>query len=282
LIYNARLPEALPLAHTLSAALSEHGCAGKILSVQEAAELGQNAIAGLSLLVTLGGDGTILRTARLAAPAGIPILGVNLGQLGFLAEVNRNGLPETLLAALRGEGWIEERMMLRVQVTRPGQTADETLPATWDGLNEVVVARGGRAEAIRVEVRLNSEHLVTYVADGVVVATPTGSTAYSLAVGGPILQPELTNLLLTPIAPHLTVIRSLVLPATVTVSLKVAGNSLAAMSVDGQIHRELGQGETIVAQASPYRARFVRLGSRTYFTSSLAERLTSHLAREAM
>jgi NAD+ kinase len=132
---------------------------------------------------------------------------------------------------------------------------------------------------VRVEARIDGDYLTTYVADGVIVATPTGSTAYSLAAGGPILEPELKNLLLTPIAPHLTVVHSLVLPSTAEVALRVATDHPASVTIDGQIDLPLQDGDTVIVTASPHVSRFVRLQPKAYFYRTLLERLSAKVAR---
>jgi len=223
----------------------------------------------LDVLITLGGDGTLLRIARLAAPYSLPILGVNLGRLGFLAEVNPDEWRTSFKRMLQGDYWVESRLMLRVETRRNGKVFGEVI----DGLNEVVVSRGGIARVVRVTTEVNESYLTTYVADGVIVSTPTGSTAYALAAGGPILAPELQNLVLIPIAPHLSLARPLVMPPTAVISLRIRTDHRAILTVDGQFYVDLEDGDRIVVAASPYQASFIRFGPRDYFYNSLMERL---------
>ncbi len=226
-------------------------------------------LADLDLIIALGGDGTLLRTTRLAAPHDLPILGINLGRLGFLAEVNPDAWRRALERVLRGDFWVERRLMLRVEVYRDGEPVLKDV----DALNEVVVSRGGVARVVRVTTEINGSYLTTYVADGVIVSTPTGSTAYALAAGGPILAPELHNLTIVPIAPHLSLARSLILQQDVVIAMRVRTDHKAILTTDGQTYYDLQDGDRVIVAASPYRASFIRLRSRDYFYQSLMERL---------
>ena len=158
------------------------------------------------MLITFGGDGTIVHVAHMTAGLGIPLLGVNLGRLGFLAELPPAEAVSRMEAVVCGRYWLEERMMLRAQLMR-----GTALVQTFEALNDVVASRGCVARMVRLQAHVDGQYLTTWFADGLIVATPTGSTAYSLAAGGPILDPRLRNILLTPIAPHLTVAQALVL-----------------------------------------------------------------------
>ncbi len=223
----------------------------------------------LDMIIALGGDGTLLRTARVAAPHELPILGINLGRLGFLSEVNPDQWRAALKRVLAGDYWVEQRLMLRVEVRRDGQQ----IHADMDALNEVVVSRGGVARVVRVTTEVNGIYLTTYVADGVIVSTPTGSTAYALAAGGPILAPELKNLTIVPIAPHLSLARPLIMDATAVISMRVRTDHKAILTTDGQFYVDLKDGDRVIVATSPNTARFVRLRSRDYFHQSLMERL---------
>jgi len=225
-------------------------------------------IAGLDLIITLGGDGTILRAARMCARHGVPILGVNLGRLGFLTEVTPERWREALPRALAGDCWVEERMMLHCESFRAGEKH-----ASYEALNDVVVSRGGLARIVHVETNVDGSRLTTYIADGVIVSTPTGSTAYALAAGGPVLPPSLRNILLIPVAPHLTLDRAVILPEGASLTLNIATDHRARLTVDGQFDQSLLDGDQVRVQASPYAGRFVRLQSRTYFYETLMEKL---------
>ena len=223
----------------------------------------------LDVLIALGGDGTLLRTARLAAPYALPILGINLGRLGFLSEVYPDQWRWALKRILAGDYWIEKRLMLRVDVLRDGEHIRQNI----DALNEVVVSRGGVARVVRVTTEVNDIYFTTYVADGVIVSTPTGSTAYALAAGGPILSPQLENLTIIPIAPHLSLARPFILHADAVISMRVRTDHKAILTTDGQLYVDLQDGDRVLAAASPNRAHFIRFGSRDYFHQSLMERL---------
>jgi len=223
----------------------------------------------LDILIALGGDGTLLRIARLAAPHSLPILGINLGRLGFLAEVSPDEWRSALKRVLNKDYWVEDRLMLRVETRRNGKPVGEVI----DGLNEVVVSRGGVARVVRITTEVNSSYLTTYVADGVIVSTPTGSTAYALAVGGPILPPELRNILLLPIAPHLSLARPLVLDKGAVVTLIVHTDHKAILTVDGQFLIDMEDGDRVMVTSGPNVASFVRLQPRSYFYRTLMDRL---------
>ncbi len=223
----------------------------------------------LDTLVALGGDGTLLRTARLAAPYALPILGINLGRLGFLSEVNPDQWRPAMKRLLARNFWVEHRLMLRVEVRRDG----EQVYGDLDALNEVVVSRGGVARVVRVTTEVNGLYLTTYVADGVIVSTPTGSTAYALAAGGPILSPELHNLTIVPIAPHLSLARPLILNADAVIAMRVRTDHKAILTTDGQSYVELQDGDRVIVANSPNEAHFIRFGPRDYFHQSLMERL---------
>jgi NAD+ kinase len=273
-IYNQHIAEAVALGQQLQTAL---GKMHKGVWMATARDLDRSpAHPDLHLIITLGGDGTILRAARLGAPHAAAVLGVNLGQLGFLAELGPGDVLDRLPGILNGEGWVEERMMLRADIANGGETT------TTDGLNDVVVTRGGRPRAIRVGVSIDGQHLQTYVADGVIVSTPTGSTAYALAMDGPIVCPELRTLQVTPIAPHLTVVKSIVVPPSAVVALTVDSKEPTVATVDGQLDSPLADGAIVRVTASPYLARFIRLQSRNYFYQTLVNRLSTTIVRRLL
>jgi NAD+ kinase len=285
-LHHPRIPASLPLARAIGESVEKLGRTAWLGSARDEESLRQQ-VKELDLLITLGGDGTLLRAARLGSPHGVPILGVNMGQLGFLAELTTDEVVSALPGILEGHYWVEERLMLRGKVLSPlsqvtGLGTEDWGPGTedyFDALNDIVVGRGSLSRTVRVEARIDGDYLTTYVADGVIVATPTGSTAYSLAAGGPILEPELKNLLLTPIAPHLTVVHSLVLPSTAEVTLHVSTDHLASVTIDGQIDLPLEDGATVIVTASPHVSRFVRLQPKAYFYRTLLERLSAKVAR---
>lgn len=222
----------------------------------------------LDMIFTFGGDGTILRAARYAAPLGVPLVGVNLGRVGFLTELNPWQVNERLPLFLEGRYWLEKRAMLRAQLWRDGQCM-----RTFLALNDVVVARAALSRVVNCTLFVNDHRVTTYVADGVIVATPTGSTAYSMAAGGPIMHPELRSLVVTPIAPYLTVIRSLVLPDDNKLDLQIDTDDESFLTVDGQLHVALQDGDTVNLITSPDPCLFARVQDKAYFSATLVNRL---------
>ncbi len=266
IVYNARIPQAPLLAEEMETWLRQRVDEVTVSSIDEAAQ--SVPLSGLDLLITLGGDGSILQAACLAAPHAVLILGVNLGRVGFLTEAETGEWRNVLSCALRGDCWVEERMMLRVTSWR-----GEELTSEGEALNDAVVGRGARGRAVHLLASVDGGELARYVADGVIIATPTGSTAYALAAGGPILPPELRNILLVPVAPHLSMERPIVLAEGVTVRISVVGHRPAVLMVDGQTKAELRDQDVVSVEASPHVARFARVRERTYFYKTLVKRL---------
>jgi len=266
ILYNPHIAQARPLIEKMVAWMEQRGQRTQTCAADNSAALCWQEI---DLVVTLGGDGSILRAARAAAPHETPILGVNLGRVGFLTEAEPETWREVLSRALAGDYWIEERMMLSTTIRRD----DERLGQA-EALNDIVVGRGARARVVHLRAKVDGGHLATYVADGLIVATPTGSTAYALAAGGPVLPPQLRNILLVPVAPHLSMERPVVLSEGVTVCITVTGEREAALTVDGEIRAELVDRDQVIVTASPHAARFARVQERTYFYKTLLTRLT--------
>lgn len=267
--YNPRAAQASALAEEMAAWIEQRGRQVRVCTTEEVSD--SLCLQELDLLVTLGGDGSILRAARAAAPQGRPILGVNLGRVGFLTEAEPETWRDVLSRALVGDYWIEERMMLRAHVLR----GDEEIGLA-DALNDVVVGRGAQARVVRLCVEVDGGCLATYVADGLIVATPTGSTAYALAAGGPVLPPHLRNILLVPVAPHLSMARPVVLSEGVVVRIVVTGGRPAVLTVDGEVRAELEGGDVVLVGAGPHTARFARVQEKAYFYRTLVARLVPH------
>lgn len=223
------------------------------------------------LLIALGGDGTMLRAGHICGPHGVPILGINMGRFGFLMEIRQDGWREALDNLRNGDFWLENRMMLMAQQVRSGQNIDE-----WDVVNEAVVSRGKIVRPVHMEVSVDHRFLATYVADGMIASTPTGSTAYSLAAGGPILPPELRNILLVPIAPHLSIDRGIVLAEGSSVAIKVHTNHQAVLSVDGQLPIDLEDGDCVNIHASNHKLQFVRFQDPGYFYRNLTPHMNQN------
>jgi NAD+ kinase len=222
---------------------------------------------GCTLVVTLGGDGTFLAGARFAAPRSIPILGVNLGRLGFLTEVEADQLEVGLKRYLDGDYRTEERTILQVVLSR-----GERIVARAIGLNEVVVDHSGEARMLRVEIDVAGQAVGVIDADGVMVATATGSTAYALASGGPILEPTLRDLVLVPMNPFALTVRPIVFPPGQTITLAVVRGP-AEMRIDGRRGRAVATGDTVRCGSHPRRLKVVRFTPPEEFYRRLAEKL---------
>lgn len=216
------------------------------------------------LVIALGGDGTMLRAGHLCGPLNIPILGINLGHFGFLMEVRQDQWHNFLPRLLEGDYWLERRMMLTAEQWRAGE-----LLGTWEVLNEVVVSRGQIVRPVHLITYVDGRYLTTYVADALIAATATGSTAYALAAGGPILPPELRNMLLVPVAPHLSIDRAIVLAEGSSVGITVQTDHQAVLSVDGQVPIGLADGDRVDARASEHTVQFVRFQDPGYFYRNL-------------
>jgi NAD+ kinase len=220
---------------------------------------------GTDLLICLGGDGTLLRAARSVIPHEVPILGVNMGRLGFLAELRAPDLLERLPAVVAGKCRVEQRAMLQANVPSWG--------ATYHALNDVVVGRASVGRPVYVDVAIDGTRLAVHRCDALIVATATGSTAYSLSAGGPILHPESRDVVLTPVSSHLATARPLVLPPEADLHLTVSAEMPAMLSVDGQVDRTMTTGESVGVSLSPYVARFVRFSTPEEQYARLADRL---------
>lgn len=225
-----------------------------------------------NILVVAGGDGSVLRAGHLCAPSGVPVLGVNLGRIGFLIQVDRSEWRKYFDKLLAGEAWIENRMMLHADHIRAGESL-----GNWNALNEVVVGRGQNLRPVHLTAFVDGLQLTSYVADGLVASTATGSTAYALAAGGPILPPELRNILLVPIAPHLSVDRAVVLSEGSMVSIRINGEN-AVLSIDGQPSIPLSEDDHVDVCAADVTVQFVRFGDPGYFYRNL----TAHMNENSL
>jgi NAD+ kinase len=206
------------------------------------------------VLVVLGGDGTILLAARAVAQVDVPLVGVNLGKIGFLSKAEAHELEPTLERITQGAFRIEERMALGGAI-HPGGAAEPS--RTFSALNDIVVARGSLARVVHLSVDIGPSHLATYVADGLVVASPTGSTGYSFSAGGPILEPESRNLIVTPIAAYLSAIRAVVVDPRQTVRCRVVEAHEVLVSVDGRTDIPIDVGDVVSVAARERPIRFL-------------------------
>jgi len=234
-------------------------------------EMARAQVSGTDLILSIGGDGTILRAAQAVVPNLTPITGINLGKLGFMTELSVDEAMRKLPDLLAGEGWIDERALLEAELSPIDE--EHSQPHIFYALNDVVVARGAVARLVYIEASIDGEPLTTYKADGVIMATATGSTGYSLAAGGPILHPQAKEFLLLPVLPHLSSAYTMVLPSTVVVKLGISTTHQATLSIDGHINLPLSSGAIITVKHSSNVARFLRIHPGTFFYSSLEQRL---------
>ncbi len=216
------------------------------------------------LLIALGGDGTMLRAGHLCAPLGVPIFGINLGRFGFLMDVDGAQWRQALSQLLVGDYRIESRMTLCAE-----RWHGDEIKGNWDVINEVYVGRGSSVRPVHLITSVDDRYLTTYVADGLIASTPTGSTAYALAVGGPILPPDLRNILLVPVAPHLSIDRAIVLAEGATVSITVEADHQSVLSVDGQTPVPLDNGDHVHIRVNDHSVKFIRVQDPGYFYRNL-------------
>ena len=259
-------PEAVAAAREAMTWLGRRGVAVAEGDLDETRTVGA-AVAGADIVCVFGGDGTMLRAARIVAPLGAGIIGVNLGRFGFLTIASVTELPALLEDVLAGRYAIEERMLLEAAVSRGGKVLERDL-----GLNDVVVARGDAVRSIHVSVRIDGEDFTTYWADGLIVATATGSTAYAFSVGGPVVIPRARTMLFVPVAPHLSFRNAVVLDEGQRLRL-IAQDTPSRLSVDGQQERDLAAGDVVDVSPASVNARFVRTARVRPFLSLLRDKI---------
>ncbi len=267
---------ALEAGRTLVAWLGERGVATRSLPGES---IGADEVRdeeafpeGLDLLVSIGGDGTLLRAANIAQRADVPILGVKVGRVGFLTEVEPAQAPAVLEDVILGRSRIEERTAL-VATSPEAPWLSPHLGPQW-ALNEVIVEKRARHRLVTLAALVDGEHVTTFSADGVIVATPTGSTAYSFSANGPIVSPSLSCLLLTPVSPHMVFDRSIVLSPDEVVTLEVLGEEPAILSADGRPGVELPVGARVDIRRAERPARLVRREGAPSFFSLLREKFS--------
>ncbi len=265
---NADKPAALEVASAADTYLRARGIGVRLQSrVADAlgmAERGEpdDAVAESDAVLVLGGDGTILATARLCAPCETPMLPIHVGRFGFLTAVAPSDLSSALDALLQGRYTEEERMMLWCETHRRGALQDAGL-----ALNEIVVANGPLSRVLHLRTSVDGKYVTTYAADGIIIATPTGSTAYSLSAGGPLVHPRLQALLVTPICPHTLTSRALLVPpdAEVTVIVERDPQDMVRVTIDGQLGFPLQSQDEIHVRRAPHQARFLSVGGADFY-----------------
>ena len=288
IIYNSRVPEAQAMTLALMKRLDLED-KGWVCSAADVDPVMPEA-KDTDLIITVGGDGTIIRAARLSVPHEIPILGINMGRLGFMTELETDEALDRVPQYLEGAAQVEERSMLQVNILS-GKMQDSQKPLSpeyrapvgdmpdypqgteYHVLNDAVVGRGAVSRLVRISAFIDGARLTDFRADAVIVSTATGSTGYNLSVGGPILSPKASEIILKAVAPHVGIAPALVLKSTSVVELIVETDHQTMLSVDGYIDIELASGDGIRVQRSPYKARFLRANPPAYFYETLTQRL---------
>lgn len=267
-VYNTKQVDSKKMVEFLVSSLNLR-TSSWISSVDDLTEC-QTQFEGTSVVVVAGGDGTILKTVKEIAPFGIPLVGVNMGRVGFMSELKVDEAHLKLSEYLDGSCRLETRMMLSVTVSSP---EDGIITSPVHALNDVVVARGQSVRLLDISTAVDGVPLTTYRADGVIVATPTGSTGYALSAGGSILYPEANLIEVQPIAAHTGLREGVVLPADSQVELSIQNNEDGVLSVDSHSEEFLGVGSTVVVEKSPYVAKFLRASDSSAFYSQVTRHL---------
>jgi len=273
-VHNPGVPEAAALVGSLVESLG----LGGVSWTAPATDLNMSAetLARTSAIVTAGGDGTILRVAQVAAPHSVPILGINLGRVGFMTELSVEEAATRIPAYLEGSQRVERRMMLQASVVSGAHGGP---PTRLTALNDVVVGRSPTAGVADVAMKVDGQRFTTYRVDAVIVATATGSTGYALAAGGPVLHPEAELILVQPLAPHMSFGTGLVVARGAVIELRVGGADGAELSFDTFKEAALGPGDRVVIEVSPHEALFLRAEGASAFYASLTRRLSPDAPR---
>jgi NAD+ kinase len=271
ILYQGRKQDTSELARRLAPQLQAQGHDVRVIDMREEHEEEPDyRLDACDFVLVLGGDGTILHATRLCAPANIPIVGVNFGRVGFLTELEPHEVTEKLPLYLEQDHsvWIDRRAMLHAELRQDG-AREEFL-----ALNDVVIARGTWPRVVEIHIWVDDYFYNKTYADGIILSTATGSTAYNMAVGGPLLHPQVESCVLTPIAPHLAFDRSLILQPAATVRLQIfTGSQNGVFSADGQMNREIKNEATVTVRKSQYEARFLRRRPPTYFYQIISAKL---------
>ncbi len=268
IVLNPTKNEAVELVRALVPRLQDRGVA--VIMEHDAARVtgfqrlsrDNKQLTAADFALVLGGDGTLLRASRVMAPAGVPMLGIRYGKFGFMTDVEPQDAEEAVNSVLHGEYVVEERMMLRARVMRAGQSV-----ASAVALNDAVIHKGPLARMLSLETCVSAKYIATYQSDGLIIATPTGSTAYSLSAGGPLVAPELSVMIITPICPHTLTVRPLLVSSRETVKVLIGGDTeeTVMLTVDGQIGVPLEEDDEVCVGESEYKAKLIRVGDITFF-----------------
>jgi NAD+ kinase len=263
--FNPQIEEAVALSHTITSELENRG-----VTIVAHGSIHDHALGEavqkrtFDLLMVLGGDGTMLRATHLCAGVAMPIIGINLGSFGFLMELQRDEWQEYLDRLCSGDFRLEERMLMQAEHLRK-----KKILGSWLVVNEVAVCRGQQVKPIRLRAEVNGYPMASYVADGLIASTPTGSTAYALAAGGAILPPDLRNIIIVPVAPHLSPDQSIILSEGTCVTIQVSTTHQAVFSVDGHPPVLMDDGDCVKVSASDLNAHYIRFHDPGYFYRNL-------------
>ncbi len=268
ILYHPLIETAASFARTLGDFLSTRNVSVWQSSSWEV-DKARTLLPGTDLILSVGGDGNILRSVNVAIGREVPITGINLGKLGFMTELTPAEAMDKLPGIIAGEGWIDERAMLQASLSLKSGEKEKTFHA----LNDIVLARGAVARVVNIEAVIDGVKFTNYFADGVITATATGSTGYSLSAGGPILHPRAKEFLLVPMLPHLCHPYTLVLPGKSEVRLRITTPYAATLSIDGHTNLSIDNGTTVSIKESPLKARFLRIHSENSFYSTLEQKL---------
>jgi NAD+ kinase len=267
LTHNPKRQDISALADEIAAHLQGMGVEVQRCETADTPAIEQIA-AQAQLIIVVGGDGSTLRAARAGAPHKVAVLTVNKGRVGFLSELQPDDWRDAIPDIINQKYWVEERLMVTAAAYRNGK-----LLGTREAINDIVISHGTLARVVRLETKVDGMLVTTYSCDGLIVSTPTGSTAYALAAGGPIMPPTLRTMSLVPIAPHLSLEKPLVLAGESQVEISVNTDHQAILTADGQDEVSLRDGDRVVVKASANVALFARLRPPSYFYASLIPRL---------
>lgn len=263
IFYQGRKQDTSEVAFHLAHMLQQQNYEVRTIDIRhEGEETHDTSLRGCALAVVLGGDGTILHAARLCAYENVPIVGVNFGRVGFLTELEPDEVESALPHYLSKDSsvWVDKRSMLHAVLHQDGHQEE------FLALNDIVIARGTWPRVVKIQIAVDDFAYSTSYADGIILSTATGSTAYNMAVNGPLMHPQVQSSVLTPIAPHLASDRSLILQPEATVKLQIfTGSQNGVFSADGQMNREIVDGATVIVKKSQYETRFLRRRPPTYF-----------------
>jgi len=270
IIYNAGIPEALDLSSAIvnELALEQDSWIAPAENLDQLRE----RIPETDLIITAGGDGTILRAVKVTAPFGIPMVGINMGRLGFMTELRVDDALERLPLYLDGACRVDEHNMIQARLVKGSNGTSEVL-GPFSALNDVVVGRGAISRVVTIRTNIDGADVASLRADGIILATATGSTGYGLAVGGPIIDPLSETLVLKPIAAHVGLSAALVLSPTAKIKLYLEGAQKAILSVDGFVDLPLEPGDWIEIEQSPLKTRFLRANPTNHFYATITRRL---------